>query len=145
MRKYATLFVLILSLFFVAGNVSATTIDGNKYGIGLQVVDGGASGLAMTVDLPNSPASIQPILGLDDFPSVAGRLRYAFMQKRYLDGYGYGMLGTSNSEPLMAGAGIGVECDWRMLDSSLPPVSFSFDIGFNTDRLGFGLGIHYTF
>ena len=145
MRQRAIIVVLFLTLLFAASSASATTIDGHKYGIGLQVVDGGASGLSMTIDLKNSPASVQAILGLNDFPSVAGRLRYAFLKRQYLDGYGYGMLGTSNSEPVMAGAGVGVEWDWRMLDRSLPPVSFSFDIGFNTDRLGYGLGIHYTF
>ncbi|MCB2199522.1 hypothetical protein KQI63_08970 [bacterium] len=145
MRQRVIVFSLFFVFLFAAANASATTLDGNKYGVGLQVVDGGASGLAMTIDLKNSPASIQPILGFNDFPALAGRLRYAFIQKRYLDGYGYGMLGTSNAEPLMAGAGVGIEWDWRMLDRSLPPVSFSFDIGFNTDRLGYGLGIHYTF
>lgn len=138
--------LLVIGLVVLSGlqTASATSLDGKKYGIGVEVMDGGASGISMTIDLGNPLLSLQPILGFNDFPTIAGRLRYAFMRKRFLDGYGYGMAGFSNDE-LFGGAGIGVEWDWRMMDSSLPPISWSIDIGYNTDRLGYGVGIHYTF
>ena len=131
-------------LLLTASSTKATTLDGKKYGIGVQIIDGGASGIGMTVDIGNRPVSLQPVLGFNDFPTIAGRLRYAFMRKRFLDGYAYGMIGAGEDD-LFGGAGAGVEWDWRMLDRALPPVSWSFEIGYNTDHLGFGVGVHYTF
>ena len=139
-----SLMLLIFAVLLSVQSAHATTLDGKKYGIGLQVVDPAVAGIGMTIDLKKRPVSLEPILGVDPFPTAAFRLRYAFMRKRYLDGYGYGMVGGNNNG-FFGGVGAGVEWDWRNLDKTLPPISWSFELGYNKDRFSAGLGILYSF
>ncbi len=143
-RRSAISFLLVaICLIFASTQASATTLDGKKYGVGFQVLSPELAGIGMLIDVGNTKATVQPILGFDPFPSAGFRLKYAFARKRYLDLYAAGLVGYGDD--LFGGIGAGVEWDWRMLEKSLPPVSFSFEIGFHGSDLGFGIGAHYTF
>ena len=139
--------LLVAVLFWAAGSVGrATTLDGQKYGIGFQAARP-LVGLSATMDLADTPASFQLLVGWEHIPSVSTRIRYAFLQQPHYDIYGYGMIGiTSKAEiNLFAGAGFGIELDWRRYDKSLPPISWSIEAGHNFNDFTLGVGVHYTF
>ncbi|MCB2211014.1 hypothetical protein KQI52_02750 [bacterium] len=143
-----------LAVLIAAPATFATRDDDNRYGIGLQWVDPVAYGPSFTMDLFDLPMSIQGVLGLNDFPAPVARVRYVFAGRRYLDGYAYGAIGAYDDDGrhdeddglrLFAGVGAGVEWDWRDADESLPPISWSLELGLNDTDLSFGFGVHYTF
>jgi hypothetical protein len=145
LNKAVISFLLVaICLIFANMDASATTLDGKKYGVGFQVLSPELAGIGMLIDVGNTKATVQPILGFDPFPSAGFRLKYAFARKRFLDLYASGLVGYGNDN-LFGGIGAGVEWDWRMLEKTLPPVSLSFEIGFHGSDLGFGIGAHYTF
>ena len=151
-----SLFVLIAVMTLaIVMPAHATLDDGNRYGIGLQWMDPIDFGPSFTVDMPGVPLSLQAILGSNEFPSPAGRVRFVFANRQYLDGYAYGAIGFVNHDypedhpdddlEAFFGIGGGVEWDWRDADPDLPPISWSLELGYAYEDLSFGFGVHYTF
>lgn len=144
--KKAILVLTLFTLTLLAGAMPARAIssDGKTWGVGLQAVPGIDGGVAVTKDI-NYRVSLQGVLGLGRFPTVLGRARYAFLTKQWVDLYGYGAVGIDDGTELTAGAGAGVEWDWRNLSPDLPPVSFNLEVGVSNWWAGLGFGVYYRF
>jgi len=145
MKKAIVVFTLF-SLVLLGGALpaKATSNDGQTWGVGLQAVPGIDGGVAVTKDF-NYRVSFQGVLGLGRFPTVLARARYAFLTKQWVDLYGYGAVGIDDGTDLAAGAGAGVEWDWRNLSPDLPPVSLSLEVGVSHRWVGLGFGVYYRF
>jgi len=143
-KKILLVFLIaFVATFSFTSESKATSIDGKMYGIGFQMLDPELIGVGILYDIKTRPVTLQPIIGLDPMPSFGFRMKYAFARKKFLDAYASGMVGYADR--LIGGAGIGVEWDWRMVEKTLPPLSWSIEVGMNGPEFGVGFGVHYTF
>lgn len=157
-RRIISMAVLVLSLGFVG---AARASDSN-FRLGVQ----GApfvAGLSGIIDISN-PWAVQ---GVVDFgaDAVAIRILNRFTQKRFWNAYGTGTVGLwrndsyeswglwkdntpGDNDGLGLAVGIGIEYDWRGIDSSLPPIGWNIEVGASVVPgfyLDVGIGVHWMF
>jgi opacity protein-like surface antigen len=144
------LMLIALTLAVVAGfavPANAISTDGYKFGAGVQGMNDHWGASFMWDIGPRGRTAIQPVLLVNDDIGVAGRLRYAFYNPRWVDFYAGGMLGVHGD--LFFGGMAGVDWLIRGLDRQLPPISVSVEFSLTADEnnttMGLGAGIHWNF
>lgn len=122
----------------------ATTRDGNKYGVGFQML-GDVWGASFQWDVGRwGRTQLNPLLIVDPDMGPGMRLRYAFYNPRFLDIYAEG--GVMYINDLYGTVSAGIEWDWRSIDRKLPPISWSVEIGlYGSTDPDIAFGIHLTF
>lgn len=143
MKKFALVVLAVTLVFFTMSSAQATTRDGYKYGVGVQMLPGTIDGISMTWDM-TSKVTVNPMLdlGLDAF---GGEIRYAFKSDSHYDLFVGPMIAVGGNDVDFGGA-VGADWDWRSLDSGLPPISWNLQLGLNVESgFGVGVGIHYVF
>ena len=143
-RTVVLVLTVLMAVAMLASGAWATSLNGNKMGVGGQFM-GENFGASFTYDWQRmSRISFQPVLLLSEDLGVAFRGRYAILQHQYFDLMLCGGVGYMD-DPLGFASG-GVNWDWRSLDRSLPPISWSAEVGmFGETDIGFAVGVHYTF
>lgn len=170
MKKKTCLLAIFLLLLLCAypahlyaqaqDTTSQAQFEPTRFGVGFQST-WPAFGLSGMMDITET-ITAQAVFGFfGSFTTVTGRGLYHFRQEEFWDMYGYGMLGLwryntrfiEAENSLGIGVGAGIQYDWRALDSNLPPIYWSIELGisyfsfeeFDFNFITFGTGIHYRF
>ena len=158
----------IISSVIVASAILTTTVSAKQgdWYVGLQS-SWPAYGISAKYDL-SSKLTVQGIVGGYGYGnSFTARGLYKFKQRAGWNAYGFGQVGLLtwsghyyhndySTSSLMAGAGAGVEWDWRhYLGRDFLPLFSSIEIGYSMDFGGYdyynysgvyvGGGLHYKF
>jgi len=143
MKRLATVLLLVSILVMSVSTAQATTNDGHRFGVGLQMIPGMNDGISFTWDLTKQ-VTINPVLdfGLD---AVGFEARYAFLRERRFDLFAYPCIAVGG-EDVDFGGGAGVDWDWRGLDRGLPPICWNLQLGLSAENgFSIGAGVHYVF
>ena len=134
--------LIIFCLLIIFTAASGQEDNSVNFALGYQVIQPiyGISGILFITD----PLSVQAVVWMDDDPLLGFDVRYAFLEKDYIDFFAYGIIG-SEDEDLGLGFGMGLEWDWRSVDTGLPPLLWNAEVGLFRDDVGLGLGLHYKF